>query len=332
MNFNHYYPKHPFTTPAVSQSHKICHVYINNLSTINILNQISPLLMTIDIFHQAEKKYYAIDGITTPRDGNDIIDGMAFIIDILNVVSSFAFSCLLMIVFDEIDVNFDEIREFIYGCDNNRDATMILSIKINIYYRKEYNFNLVNQIIIGVGDSGICNKITFIIHIVIKLLILPSFLDVLPIKFNGINSNLHQLIEFEYNHSNNNNTTVVLANAETIRGTTIVFEFFTIVIYFIMQIIGESSLNILLSIELDAIIVTIIQLVVKLLVHTITWAVFCHPQVIQVIYSVCGVFSLLFRPLSILLGLYNFVWLRKMLKTFNITYSTMSWINLFQFY
>ena len=297
MNFNHYYPRQCFTTPSMLQPHKICTIHINTLSTINNLNEIESTSMKIDICHRAAKKYYAIDQITIQRDGYDIVDRMTSIIDSLIEVSIFpSFLCLLIIVFDEIDLNFDETSEFDYGCGNKTDATMILSMKLNIYHRKEYNFKLVIQITIGIDVIGI----TFIMNIVIIVLRLPSFLDALPIIFDGINSNLHKLIEFERNHSNNNNITIVFASVDTTRGTAIVFEFFVIVVYFIMQVIDESSLNILLLMEFGAIIVTITQLVLKLIVQTIICAVFSHSQVTR---SVCGVFSSLFCPLSIFWGL-----------------------------
>ena len=325
MKFNHYYPKQFFTTHPILRSRKIYTIYINTLSTTNNLSGIDPTLVMIDICHKAKKKCYVIDQITIRRGGYDIFDGLAFIIDILIDVSIFAsFLCLLIIVFDEIDLNVDETSECKYGDGNNNDANMI-SMKINIYHGKEYNFNIVNQNTLGINDNDIFNKITFIINIVVKVLRLLLFLDALPIIFDGINSNLHKLIESERNHSNNNNITVVLANVDTIRGTVIVFEFDRIVIYFIIQVIDESSLNILLIIEFDAIIITITQLVLKLIVQTIIWEVFCHPQVIR---NVCGVFSSLFYPLSIFFGLVE----KSFKKTFNITYRTTSWINLFQFY
>ena len=296
MKFNHY-PKRCFTIPLILRSRKVCTIYINTLSTINNLN---PTSVMVNICHQAKKKCYAINRITIRLDGYDIFDGMTFMIDILIEVSIFAsFLCLLIIVFDKIDLNFDETSECKYGCGNKKDANMI-SMKINIYHRKEYNFDIVNQIIVGINADGAFNIIIVLISIAINVLRLPSFLDALSIIFDGINSNLHRLIEYECNHRNNNKITVVLANVDTIRGTAIVFEFCTIVIYFIIQVIDESSLNILLLIEFDAIIITITQLVLKLIEETIIWPVLRRTQVIR---SVCGVFSLLFVSIVYFFGL-----------------------------
>ena len=69
------------------------------------------------------KKCYAIDQITIGLDIYDIVDAIAFIIDV-SICASLLY--LLTVVFDGFDLNFDKPREFGCGDGNNSEATVIL--------------------------------------------------------------------------------------------------------------------------------------------------------------------------------------------------------------
>ena len=86
-----------------------------------------------------------------------------------------------------------------------------------------------------------------------------------------------------------NNSTAIIANTfRTIPGAAIVIAFLADVVYFVTQVMDESSLNITLSIELDAIIVEIaLYSDLQLLIG----AVDCNTQVMHL---VCAVFYIFF--------------------------------------
>ena len=148
--------------------------------------------------------------------------------------------------------------EFIIGVSYKSNMFNQVSMKINIYHGTEYNYNFINQVTVGIYVNDIFNETAFMVNNPAKISRLPSFLEALPIIFDGINSHSDKIFEFECNHDDNNNISVVISNMHTITNTTIVC----------VQVANQSSLNMLLSIEFYAIAVVITQLVFKSIVQT----------------------------------------------------------------
>ena len=126
----------------------------------------------------------------------------------------------------------------------------------------------------------------FVIDSFVEILISTLFVDTFSIVFAEINVGFDKLSKFKYNYVSNNDIIVIMNTFCTIGGAAIVIGFFSAVIYFVIQLIDKSSLNILLSIESHAIIVGIVQVVLYLGVQSSIDAIGCNTQVM---HNVCAV-------------------------------------------
>ena len=111
------------------------------------------------------------------------------------------------------------------------------------------------------------------------------------IIFDGINLNSHKLNKFEHNYVTNNSITIIANCICESDGASIVIAFLAHVVYFVIQVIDESLLNITLLIEFDAIIAAIAHSILNLGVQSSIGPVDCNTQVM---HHVCVVFLLYF--------------------------------------
>ena len=161
-------------------------------------------------------------------------------------------------------------------------------------YRKHKHFLCMQEGSIYVCDLDPIHPLTVKVELII---IIGSDMDTIdPIavgnKFiNGINLNSDKLNKYEYNYVTNNNITIITKTFYTIRGAAIEIVFLVDVVYFLIPLMDKSSLNITLSIELNAIIVEIVQLILHLGLQSSITAVDCNTQVV---HHVCAVFYCIF--------------------------------------
>ena len=172
---------------------------------------------------------------------------------------------------------------FIVVIDYDFDLFDPAAMRIDIYARIMYN---TDQIIV----CSTFNSMAFIIDTFVKIMSLTSFVNTFTIIFTGIPLHSDKRSKFEYNYINHSNINIINTFIK-ISGTAIVIGFFLDVIYFVTQVIDESSLNITLSIKLHAIIVEITQLVVYLGIQSLNSTVDFNAYVI---HNVCDVFYYLF--------------------------------------
>ena len=109
------------------------------------------------------------------------------------------------------------------------------------------------------------------------------------IIFDGIKSNTDKLSKFEYNYVTN--SSIMTNSFCTISGVAIVIVLLVDVVYFVIQVVDESSLNISLLIELDAITVKIAQWILYLAIESSISPGVCKTQLM---HHVCVVFCYLF--------------------------------------
>ena len=107
-----------------------------------------------------------------------------------------------------------------------------------------------------------------------------------------MHSNKPSKFKCNINYIHNNDNIVIMNAFSTIDGATIVVGFFLDVIYFAIQVVDESPLNIAMSIELGVNIVEIARLTSYLGVQlSFLLAVGCSTQLK---HNVCGVFYYFF--------------------------------------
>ena len=109
---------------------------------------------------------------------------------------------------------------------------------------------------------------TFVIDIFCKSLTLISFVHVFSIIFDEINLSSDKLSKFECNCINSSNNITIINTVYQISGEAIVVEFCVDAIYFVIQVMDDSSLSIPLPIEFGAIVVETVQLVIYLIVQS----------------------------------------------------------------
>ena len=159
-----------------------------------------------------------------------------------------------------------------------------------------------DQINVGIDDYDTFNRMTFVMDIFDifgKNLTLTSFADAFSIIFDEINLSSDKLCKFECDCVNSSNNIAIINIVYKISGAAIVVEFFIDVIYFVIQVMDDSSLSIQLPIEFGASIVETVQLVIYLAVQ-LSIDVDCDRQVM---HNVCCVVYYLF-PLLVFLSLY----------------------------
>ena len=160
------------------------------------------------------------------------------------------------------------------------DSPDLLAIKIDIYD--------MDQTKVGVDACDTFSIMSFVIASFVEILI---FVDTFSIVFAEINVDFYKLSKFEYNYINNNDIIVTMDTLCTIGGAAIVIEFLSAVIFFVIQLIDKSSLNIMWSIESHAIIIGIVQVVLYLGAESSIDAKGCNTQVM---HNVCAVFVIFF--------------------------------------
>ena len=137
------------------------------------------------------------------------------------------------------------------------------------------------------------NEMTSAVDILIEISILAAFSYVLTIVFDRIALNLGKQHEFECDYANNGDVTLIMNDFYKTRATSIVFGFFWDVFCFILQALDTSPSNITLSIEFEAVVITIDGLL-------LIFAVSLHTQVV---HKVCAVFFHLFSFVCIIFDL-----------------------------
>ena len=152
-------------------------------------------------------------------------------------------------------------------------------IKIDICNKIWYNLDGV----VGIDVYGIFNVFPFVIDILIKKSTLISSSDVSTSIFNEIASNSDKQREFECDCRNYDHSTII---TNKIRGTPTVVAFFVNVYHFVLSVMDTSSLVIELSIEFEAFVGEIVQLMLNFAVTLSIDAVSSH---IQVRHTVCAV-------------------------------------------
>ena len=143
-----------------------------------------------------------------------------------------------------------------FAIGNDLGPSYLTAMRIDIYDRIRYNMDHVKD---RVDVCGTSRGMVFVIDSVVEIVTLTLF----SIMVAGINMDLHKLNKFNYNYINNNDMNVVMNTFSTIGGAAIVIGFFLNVIDFVIQVI-DKSLNIVLTIELHAIIVEIVLLALYL--------------------------------------------------------------------
>ena len=139
----------------------------------------------------------------------------------------------------------------------------LIPIRIDIHnrIRSDCNWYVIDQMISVSLVFDIFNEMTFMMDTMIKTLSLPSFLRTLYFIFDGIILLSYKLITIECFVGNNNYETIVMNNFCTICGAAIVVAGCLTAIYPVMSGINGSSLNMILSIELDASIIAFAKLI-----------------------------------------------------------------------
>ena len=148
--------------------------------------------------------------------------------------------------------------------------------------------DVIEQITIRVDVSDIFNGMTIITDISITMSISVSSSDSLTNRFDRINSNLGKGSKPKCEYVNNMDTTVIL---NKIRAATLILGLFLTTTYFTMKVTHGLSINVIVWIEFDVIIVLVIQIISILPVQSSIGAVDCNTQMIC---NVCGVFYYIF--------------------------------------
>ena len=125
---------------------------------------------------------------------------------------------------------------------------------------------------IHVCDLGLIDPLTVKIEFIIIISSNADTIDPIAVGnkfkiiFDGIESNTDKPNKFEYNYVTNSS---IMTNVFcTISGVAIVVVFLIDVVYFVTQVVDESSLNLSLLVELDAIIVEIAQWILYLVTES----------------------------------------------------------------
>ena len=167
------------------------------------------------------------------------------------------------------------------GNDSNQLHNSITTTAI-VYFKIHYNCNTISRITIGIAVYDMFNVLTSAINILIKSSMLVLFLDGLIIEFDGMKLKLDKLTDFKSSYDNTTSITTIV-NFNGISSTGVTATFFLAAVSMIQAISALTS-TITVSIEFDANIVSIDQLILNLVVYLSIDAVACH---IQVLRKVC---------------------------------------------
>ena len=143
----------------------------------------------------------------------------------------------------------------------------------------ENNCNPIGRMTIRIDVDDAFNGMFSVINIWIKVSISRLFLDALMSIVDKINSDVEKIPEIEYCYGDNGNVIILVNNLCTINDGATFVGFFLAVIFFIVQVIGGSSLILTVSIKSNVITVAIVQLNINLA---------------EVIHNVCAVFYFIF--------------------------------------
>ena len=113
-----------------------------------------------------------------------------------------------------------------------------------------------------------------------------SSLDVLAIKIEIISSISDRTSEYGCEYGNSISIPITKSNGCIIYDTACIARLGLTVIYFIIQAMSALLLNIVLSIQFNAIVIAIDELVINLAVQSSIWLVYCDTKVI---HNVCAV-------------------------------------------
>ena len=176
------------------------------------------------------------------------------------------------------------------GNDSNQLHNSITMTAI-VYFKIHYNCNIIRRnIAIGIAVYDMFNVLTSVTNILIKLSMLVLFLDGLIIVFDGMKLKLDKLTEFKYSYDNTISITIIV-NFNSISSTGVTATFCLAATDLMVQVINALTSTITVSIELDANIVSIDQLILNSVVYLSIEAVGYHTQVLR---NVCDVFYFVF--------------------------------------
>ena len=176
------------------------------------------------------------------------------------------------------------------GNDSNQLHNSITMTAI-VYFKIHYNCNIIRRnIAIGIAVYDMFNVLTSVTNILIKLSMLVLFLDGLIIVFDGMKLKLDKLTEFKYSCDNTTSITIIV-NFISISSTGVTVTFCLAAICLMVQVISLLTSTITVSIELDANIVSIDQLILISVVYLSIEVAGCHTQVLR---NVCDVYFIFF--------------------------------------
>ena len=157
--------------------------------------------------------------------------------------------------------------------------------------------------------SFICNGMASVVNNLIETLLLRSILDVLAIIYYAIGINLAKTNKIGCINDNGSNVTMMVVDVCQTDCDEFEMEFFFTVIYFIMQIMDASLLNITVSIKFALFIIAMVQLESNLGVLSKIGAIDCDTVLTHIVcyafYFVCLFLYFLSLQMSHLVSKYK---------------------------